>query len=278
MVAIAGLIFTEIVPAIGQTGEQEQDPEAIVKQVCYSLRDQSYDSDEHKRNKTQMCELAIRQGMGRGNAEFIEKLETVLNRCKVTDSTSAGTRNHIYAATKPVIEWTEDDFASIVRYMANCSMLKSNQNDMLSLAVAMYEAAGIGLSYYVVDARQARAQIEYKKEMAERSNALEEQRAAHVRRMAQAGYEVMSLLNLRVDAKSLHGKKVAVRGLVQVMDNETAFMAVNERDSNGIVILFGESSRETRRMLLSRCSSRPCRIEVKGTVVGDRPVVGLLAE
>jgi hypothetical protein len=94
------------------------------------------------------------------------------------------------------------------------------------------------------------------------------------------GYSSVTLSDLKVDARSLHGKKVAVSGLLFVLDNDSALLLKDERDENPVVVSLREASRGTRQATIGSCDnrSRGCRIEIKGTVIGDRSVVGILAD
>lgn len=102
----------------------------------------------------------------------------------------------------------------------------------------------------------------------------------HTSELARAGYSSVTLSDLKVDARWLHGKKVAVSGILFITDNETALLMKDQRDENPVVVSLRDASRETRRATIGGCDnrSRGCRVEIRGTVIGDRSVVGILAD
>jgi hypothetical protein len=97
--------------------------------------------------------------------------------------------------------------------------------------------------------------------------------------LTSAGYKPISIQQLKVDARALHGKRVAVSGLMILIDNNSAALLQSRQDSNPVGVLLGEASRETREQTIGRCaSSRGCQIEIKGTVIGDRDSVLIAAD
>jgi hypothetical protein len=90
----------------------------------------------------------------------------------------------------------------------------------------------------------------------------------------------VGLSELKVDARSLHGKQVAVSGLLFVLNNDSAVLLKDERDENPVVVSLKDASRETRRATIGNCDnrSRGCRVEIRGTVIGTGSFVGIRAD
>jgi len=267
---LAGAVFGGL-----DTIAQEANTDQIANAVCNSVSDASDTQEAFKSLRLELCVTAIKQRATKGNAALIAMLETVFNQCQVRDMTGLETRLKLYNL-KPIEEGTKDDLASVVRCVTYCQMKQypPNVSNQIYAGTNFYAAHSV-VQTYAMDAERKRAEAKQMQEWAARSQALAEDRARREATLRQAGYRIVRLVDLKVDAKSLHGEKVVMSGMVQAINNNMAYMVANTRDTSGVYVLTEQASRDTRQQILSRCNSRPCRMEVKGTVIGDRLEVAI---
>ena len=215
-----------------------------------------------------LCTLAMIQAHKRTNEPFLEKLKSQFGSCdNSTSILSDPGRQQVYRWTK-AIDLGDEELATIVRVAAFCRMNK--QRD-LPAAFEILSTSSSVLATYGVDRRRETASFVEARLMVEDSKLRSQRETQHAASLASAGYTPISIRELKIDARNLHGKKVAVSGLMILLDNNTAALLQNQQDSNPVGVLLGGASRETREQTIGRCtSSRGCQIEIKGTVIGDR--------
>jgi len=238
-----------------------------VYELCISGVIQGESSNEPEaRAAKQLCKLAIIQAHEKTNEPFFQKLKNQFSSCDTSILSDQG-RQQVYRSTK-AIDLSDEDLATILRVAAFCRM--SKQPD-LPASFAMWNASSSVLATYGAERRRETANFVEARLMAEDSKLKREREAQHVSSLTSAGYKPISIRELKIDARSLHGKKVAVSGLMVLIDNNTAALLQNQQDSNPVGVLLGQASRETREQTIGRCtSSRGCQMEIKGTVIGDR--------
>ncbi len=82
-------------------------------------------------------------------------------------------------------------------------------------------------------------------------------------------YRSVSVTDLQINARSMIGQKVAVRGYVFLVANPIARITTHTDDVNGLDLDIQDGDAKTRRYILQRCGrlSSECRMEVHATVV-----------
>jgi membrane-associated protease RseP (regulator of RpoE activity) len=223
-----------------------------------------------------LCTLAIVQGHEKTNEPLFEKLRAQFASCDNSNSILSDTgRQQVYSSTK-AIDLSDGDLATILRVAAFCRM--SKQPDVPA-SFAMWSASSSVLATYGADRRRETAGFVEARLMVEDSKLKSQRETQHIASLTSAGYKPISIQQLKVDARALHGKRVAVSGLMILIDNNSAALLQSRQDSNPVGVLLGEASRETRDQTIGRCtSSRGCQIEIKGTVIGDRDSVLIAAD
>lgn len=228
-----------------------------------------------------LCATSLQQGVNQGNAPFLMRLETIFQKCIVGNVTSIDNRRAAFEL-KPAIEWTMEDLATIHRYATNCLMRSYPQKE---LAPSLYETGTEVLRTYgddIATAKSSAKQAEARK-AAEDAEAevlriqAESRRKAEAHRimLAEQGYTRMSLLELKARAADLVGTKVAVNGLLQIFQNDMAYLGTRQDDMTGVIVSIKDVVLHRRMDLLSRCSqfARPCRTEIIGKVITSKPSV-----
>ena len=78
-------------------------------------------------------------------------------------------------------------------------------------------------------------------------------------------YEVMELVDLKLDIKSLMGSKVATVGILQVFATDILLLKSSDMDMSPLQINGGDLDRETKKSTLQKCSLG-CKVKVEGVV------------
>ncbi|MBR1148937.1 PDZ domain-containing protein [Bradyrhizobium sp. AUGA SZCCT0431] len=222
------------------------------------------------------CMIAFRGAKTKDNEPFFQKLTEILGPCGTTHTMAQESRAKVYQF-KPAIDITDEDLGSILRRTIKCAFERETGTPD---AVAIHFASDRLVATYVADRENAISEFVQNRRMVEQAKLETERRDAHVTELTRAGYLPVGLSELKVDARSLHGKKVAVSGLLFVLNNDSAVLLKDERDENPVVVALKDASRETRRATIGNCDnrSRGCRIEIRGTVIGTGSLVGIRAD
>jgi hypothetical protein len=224
----------------------------------------------------QLCAASLKQGAQKGNTEFVERLETVFRQCAVGDITSPENRRAAFKI-KAAVEWTLDDLATVHRYATNCSMKNDPTNFLMQ---SMFLTGDEVLRTYADDIATARANVRQVEAM--KVEAEERRKSEDARRIALAeqGYSQISLLELKANASRHVGTKVVVNGLLQIYQNDMAYLGSRADDMTGVVVSIKDAAVNRRMDLLARCSqfARPCRTEIRGKVITSEPSVLIQAD
>ena len=85
---------------------------------------------------------------------------------------------------------------------------------------------------------------------------------------APPGYQAMSLVDLQVDMKTINGKKVATKGILQQV-GEIVMLKDNPIDTTGVFVDTTKLPREDRKAILTKCTLY-CSVTIAGKVAsGD---------
>jgi hypothetical protein len=220
--------------------------------------------------------IAFRGAKTKDNEPFFQKLTEILGPCGSTHTMTQESRAKVYQF-KPAIDLTDEDLGSILRRTIKCAFERETGTPD---AVAIHFSSDRLVATYVADRENAIAEFVQNRRMVEQAKLETERRDAYITELTRAGYSPVGLSELKVDARSLHGKQVAVSGLLFVLNNDSAVLLKDERDENPVVVSLKDASRETRRATIGNCDnrSRGCRVEIRGTVIGTGSFVGIRAD
>jgi hypothetical protein len=206
---------------------------------------------------------------------MFNKLKDQFTSCGPESILSDRGRERVYETVK-AIDLTEDDFATIFRVAAFCSL--KDLGDM-PMSFAMWRTADSVVRLFGDDRHKAMMGFVEGRLMVESSRMAAAREEKHRSSLTNAGYKTLSIRDLKIDARELHGQKVAVSGLLVLIDNNHAALLQNNNDTNPIGILLEGASRDTRADTVGRCTgSRGCQIEIKGEVIGNRSSVLIRAD
>ncbi|MEH2611819.1 PDZ domain-containing protein [Bradyrhizobium sp. AZCC 1693] len=222
------------------------------------------------------CMIAFRGAKAKDNEPFFQKLNEVLGPCGSIHTMADESRSKVYQF-KSAMDLTDGDLGSILRRTIRCAFERETG---IPDAVAIHFASDRLVATYLADRERALSEFVQNRRMVGQAKLETERRDAHAAELTKAGYSPVALSELKIDARSLHGKKVAVSGLLFVLNNDSAILLKDERDENPVVVSLRDASRETRSATIGNCDnrSRGCRIEIRGTVVGNGSFVGIMAD
>ena len=257
--------------------ELDQETQSKVDELCkFNVFTDSSDSDKVALQRAHdVCSRSVVQAKEKTNQPLFDKLKDQFAACGSESILSDRGRNRVYETVK-AIDLTDDDFATIFRVAAFCKLKGLGD---LPMSFAMWQTANSVVTTFGADRRKATIGFIEARLMVANSRAIaarEEKRRAS---LASAGYKSVSIQDLKIDARELHGQKVAVSGLLVLIDNNHAALMQNKNDTNPVGVLLEDASRETRAETVGHCTGRrACQIEIKGMVIGDRDSVLIRAD
>ncbi|MEH2604305.1 hypothetical protein V1277_003682 [Bradyrhizobium sp. AZCC 1588] len=237
--------------------------EAEIRGICPPRITQGTDQTQVRSTAAdRFCMIAFRGAKTKDNEPFFQKLTEILGPCGSTHTMAQESRAKVYQF-KPAVDLTDEDMGSILRRTIRCAFERETGTPD---AVAIHFASDRLVTTYVADRENAITEFVQNRRMMEQAKQEAARRDAHVAELTRGGYSPVALSELKVDARSLHGKKVAVSGLLFVLNNDTAMLLKDERDENPVVVSLRDASRETRRATIGNCDNRShgCRIEIRG--------------
>lgn len=256
------------------------DPNASAESICV-FWPQSSDTNANKstnNNKTRICQFAIAQDRDNSDAKLYAEIDKTYSSCESKDETSPTRETECRAKILALREtWMAEDMGTLVRYEKHSRENPSTQgrtdralaNQAWWLATErVYSTFG---QEYIAKVRGAEQMRNWAAQQQEQQRQQDEYR----QKLADLGYRQITLLDLKVQASRLLDTKLAVTGMIYAPSNEIAMLVNDERDMNPVGLDMRQASDETRRRILSRCSSANsrCRFEVRGKLVRSSPPV-----